>query len=321
MKCKVVMILAVMLVLGGIAQAVDSVTVAVYNKTAGALIPDGGNIYTHDVSDNPQSYQVQINVKNDLKLGGISMGFRTYSADGVTWTWDAQAGGWGEGCLNQGFAAITSVTGSRMDPIMSVWDLGGLLVRQKSTDGANADSILIGGVALSGGMLAGPLQHVLSIHFTPGGVNDGDPPRTLCIDTAYMAPGGDFIFSYEAGGNSKPKFPPAMCYSVTKYPSDVSEAALNVPHTFSLSQNRPNPFNPTTVIDYSLARKSQVDISVFNILGQKVVTLVSAELDAGPHQAVWDGKDTNGQQVASGVYFYKMDTDQFVQTRKMALMR
>ena len=94
-----------------------------------------------------------------------------------------------------------------------------------------------------------------------------------------------------------------------------------IPTAYSLSQNYPNPFNPETVIHYDLPLRSHVAISVYNMMGQKVTTLVDNKMDAGSHFVVWDGKDNNGESVASGIYLYRMETDRFVQTRKLVLMK
>ncbi len=95
----------------------------------------------------------------------------------------------------------------------------------------------------------------------------------------------------------------------------------DLPDSYSLHQNFPNPFNPETVIHYYLPLQSHVDISVYNITGQKVVTLVDNQMDTGSHSAVWNGEDDNGESLASGVYLYRMETDGFVKTRKLVLMK
>ncbi|MFH0930742.1 MAG: cohesin domain-containing protein, partial [Candidatus Zixiibacteriota bacterium] len=100
----------------------------------------------------------------------------------------------------------------------------------------------------------------------------------------------------------------------------VSVGAL-VPREFSLSQNRPNPFNPVTSIEYSLPTRSHVVLEVYNLLGQKVTTLVNEEQEAGAHQAIWDGKDKEGNSVSSGVYFYRMKSNSFSEVKKMVLMK
>jgi len=111
--------------------------------------------------------------------------------------------------------------------------------------------------------------------------------------------------------------------------SQVMELNLNyvvlvgalVPEKFSLSQNRPNPFNPVTSIEYSIPVRSNVVLEVYNLLGQKVVTLVNEEQEAGAHQAIWDGKDKVGNSVSSGIYFYRMKSDSFSEVKKMVLMK
>lgn len=85
--------------------------------------------------------------------------------------------------------------------------------------------------------------------------------------------------------------------------------------------NYPNPFNPDTDIRFSLTRDSEVNLSVFNILGQKVKTLVQGSLTAGLHSVKWDGTDESGRQVASGIYLYKIVTGDVVESRKMILMK
>ena len=95
----------------------------------------------------------------------------------------------------------------------------------------------------------------------------------------------------------------------------------DVPATYALHQNFPNPFNPETVIYYDLAIRSYVSISVFNLMGQKVATLIDKQMDTDSHSAVWNGEDDNQNSLASGVYLYRMEVDGFVQTRRLVLMR
>jgi hypothetical protein len=102
------------------------------------------------------------------------------------------------------------------------------------------------------------------------------------------------------------------------YVTGLEELAdLSLPLNFSLSQNYPNPFNPSTIISWNLAVASQVDLSVYNILGQKVATLVSGKQPAGSYKIEWDATE-----LATGVYLYRLFTDQgFVQTRKLVLIK
>jgi hypothetical protein len=91
---------------------------------------------------------------------------------------------------------------------------------------------------------------------------------------------------------------------------------------FTLYQNYPNPFNPTTTIAYDLNKSADVTIKIYNLAGQEVNTLVNNENQSpGSKQVVWDGRDSNGHQVASGIYLYKLQAGSTIQTRKMILLK
>jgi hypothetical protein len=95
----------------------------------------------------------------------------------------------------------------------------------------------------------------------------------------------------------------------------------NLPKEFSLSQNYPNPFNPQTVIQYALPHDCEVHITIYNILGQKVRTLVNEHQMAGYKRVEWDSKSDQGEEVASGIYFYRIHAGKFEQVKKMALIK
>ena len=94
-----------------------------------------------------------------------------------------------------------------------------------------------------------------------------------------------------------------------------------VPEAFRLHQNRPNPFNPETQIVFDLPEQGQVRLEIFDILGQKVRTVVNEELPVGRYHYVWDGRNQKGQEVASGIYLYRLHAADQLQTRKMTLLR
>ncbi len=94
-----------------------------------------------------------------------------------------------------------------------------------------------------------------------------------------------------------------------------------LPASFSLQQNYPNPFNPNTKIAFTTPRSGRVTLTVYDILGRSLRTLVDRALDAGVHVVEWDGTDSRGAVAPSGVYFYKMTAGEFVATRKMALVK
>ena len=91
---------------------------------------------------------------------------------------------------------------------------------------------------------------------------------------------------------------------------------------FSILQNNyPNPFNPETTISFNIPRSGIVSLDIFNIRGQKVKTLLNGHQDAGQHNVVWNGRDDNGNGVASGVYLYKMRSGTYTSSKKMILMK
>ena len=106
------------------------------------------------------------------------------------------------------------------------------------------------------------------------------------------------------------------------YVATMTEEILNnIPSVYSLSQNYPNPFNPVTKMNYALPKRSRVIISVYNVLGQEVTTLLNKEQDYGYHTVTWNGTDRIGKQVASGVYFARLTTKNFSQTKKMLMLK
>jgi hypothetical protein len=101
-----------------------------------------------------------------------------------------------------------------------------------------------------------------------------------------------------------------------------------LPDGFALRQNYPNPFNPTTSIQFTLASRSRATVSIFNVLGEEVARLISSsELQPGQHQISWNAKDLHGNDVSSGVYFYRLSVQpldgsaSFTTARKMLLMK
>jgi len=93
------------------------------------------------------------------------------------------------------------------------------------------------------------------------------------------------------------------------------------PSGFALSQNYPNPFNPTTKIEFTLVKSDFVTLQIYDVLGRKVRTLVSEDLPSGYKSVFWDGKNDDGKEVASGVYFYQLKVGNFSEPKKMLLLK
>jgi len=105
-------------------------------------------------------------------------------------------------------------------------------------------------------------------------------------------------------------------HGVKQIPSDGQ-----LPQVFTLSQNYPNPFNPITSIEYAVPKPSEVSLKVYNVLGQEVKTLVNLRQNAGRYRATWNGEDSGGQKVTSGIYFYQLRAEGVSLVRKMILLK
>ncbi len=103
--------------------------------------------------------------------------------------------------------------------------------------------------------------------------------------------------------------------------ADVNETENSIPEKFLLFQNYPNPFNPSTTICYELPAACRVQLTIYNIMGKKVETLVEGVKTNGYFETIWDGTDNLGRNVESGIYFYKLQTRTQIETRKMALIK
>jgi len=101
----------------------------------------------------------------------------------------------------------------------------------------------------------------------------------------------------------------------------VSDKSESLPKAFSLSQNYPNPLNLETIIRYTLPEDCHVELTIYNILGQKVKTLVDEYQGPGFRMMHWDGRDNKGNELASGIYFCKITAGKYVDVKKMTLLR
>jgi hypothetical protein len=101
----------------------------------------------------------------------------------------------------------------------------------------------------------------------------------------------------------------------------VEEVATSIPQSFSLSQNAPNPFNSETLIRFELPQPSQVELGIYNLLGQPVALLVQGPSQAGRFAVRWDGRDQEGRPSTSGVYLYRLRVDEGTEVRKLLLLR
>ena len=101
-------------------------------------------------------------------------------------------------------------------------------------------------------------------------------------------------------------------------PDSGSDTQIALP---VLNKCYPNPFNPSTTISFILPQETQCNLSIYNVRGQKIKTIVNEIKAAGNYKVVWDGKDSNGTPVASGMYLYRLSTPKYANTNKMMLLK
>jgi flagellar hook assembly protein FlgD len=99
------------------------------------------------------------------------------------------------------------------------------------------------------------------------------------------------------------------------------EESSLTPKDFELHQNYPNPFNNETIIKFNLRKPAEVSLTIYNILGQKVRTLVEGRSNAGSQTLSWDGKDDKGNDLSSGIYFYRLKAGELTETKRLVLLK
>ena len=179
----------------------------------------------------------------------------------------------------------------------------------------------------------------------PGGAS-----ATLACTDLYNNDGGDWVgcIASQFGANGNISADPMFCeFDSGNYSLDVSSLCLNTPSCDSmgafgagcdvvtglpsesgatpvqsvLHTNRPNPFNPTTTLQFNLSTDGHVRLLVHDVTGRHIATLEDGKISAGSYQKTWDGRDESGQAVASGIYFARLEAGGFTATRKMVLLR
>ncbi len=124
------------------------------------------------------------------------------------------------------------------------------------------------------------------------------------------------VVAYDFNGNQG-EFSNEVAAQVTGIEDDLNA----MPKEFALYQNYPNPFNPSTTIAFDLPKQAEVVVAIYNVMGQKVRTLVNGSLNAGHHEVVWDGRNDFGTPVAGGVYIYTIKAGDFTKSMKMTLIK
>lgn len=143
---------------------------------------------------------------------------------------------------------------------------------------------------------------------------------TLDVDKTYAPQHSLLLIQNKVEGKTAEVIDFAPDFSATKISLKAGSVAA-LPKEYSLRGNYPNPFNAKTVISFALPQESKVTLDIYNILGQKVKTLVDGMMPAGYQKVEWDGTDGNGLGVSSGVYLYKLKADNFSRVNRMTLLK
>lgn len=167
-------------------------------------------------------------------------------------------------------------------------------------------------------------------NFLSGGIQtqslDNMDISTLLAEGPFILPAGSMISVTFAmvGGNSLAELQTnadqAKNFWEGAWAGVEPENKIFLPQ-FLLEQNFPNPFNPTTLIRWQLAKASEVQLKIFNLLGQEVRTLVNEKQEGGSHSVIWDGRDDAGNLVASGIYVYRFQAGDFIKAKKLLFMK
>jgi len=152
------------------------------------------------------------------------------------------------------------------------------------------------------------------------GIAEGQTAATVLLGGVAFRPVGAGAALVEA---TVPDFLTTAAGAKTVYvsggPTSIQQDAPSP--QFVLDQNIPNPFNPATAIGFSIPQRMEVDLTVFDVSGRRVMTLVHGTMPAGRTNVAWNGRDANGRAVSSGVYFYRLRSGSRVQTMKMVLLK
>jgi hypothetical protein len=140
------------------------------------------------------------------------------------------------------------------------------------------------------------------------------PPQTIVIDSA-IAP----YFGIWHNRTTVPAFRPGAIIITPQ--SGIDGANPDLPKEVFLSQNYPNPFNGSTVIKFAIAEREKASLRIYDLLGREVRTLIDEPLESGNHSIVWDGRDDIGMDVPSGIYFYRVLSASYEDSKRMVIVR
>lgn len=190
------------------------------------------------------------------------------------------------------------------------------IVRSAQDLGGSVQTVTLAVVPLQTGAIAAGNDPIATLYFSRNLVSTLD---TSYINATTVVPAGGLLAADNAG--QPDGYVPRFVGGAVLVGTSVAEHPDVLPREFELLPNYPNPFNPTTSFSVALPVPSHVAVEIYNLLGQRVVKLFDGQAQAGYLDLKWDGRDSGGRQVGSGVYFYKVETEAFRQVRKMVLLK
>jgi hypothetical protein len=169
-------------------------------------------------------------------------------------------------------------------------------------------------ITTESGLLVGEMEILKDGYLMTGPVY-GDDLRTEEVDGALV--NEKLIFKYREYTSE----PVNITFEGNMELSKVDLTFKNIPQTFSLHQNYPNPFNPITSLRYDLPEQAQVTLTIYDLMGREITQLVNTTQEAGFKSVLWNATDIHGKPVSAGIYLYQIRAGEFVQTKKMVLLK
>ncbi|MFH1686336.1 MAG: T9SS type A sorting domain-containing protein [bacterium] len=295
MKSKLLILLATVMLLG--AGSVMGQMITLGSQSHGGLTSVLYGPWVPDLTE--ITFSINMNAGGAVRQG-LTNGFRIYSPDGAEWTTMT--------------ADTTGTIGKAQFDLLWIMNF-------RSVTGTGSDTVGFAGSIMFGAGMAADFDDVTHT-ITIGPIDTVHREKTICLDSCYYPPSGTWKWAASTG-DLFPGWGGPYCFTITKDdPNDVTSALGSaLPTTWAMSQNYPNPFNPTTEIAFDVPTRSFVTVTVYNVLGQKINDLVNENLAAGSYTTTWDGRTSGGSEVSSGVYFYRIQSEGFTQTKKMMLLK
>ncbi len=326
MKCSTlfVVLIGVLVLFSGAAYGQTSTANLVsVSGTIGSDGPDADTFPDSIKTDTNIVFTIRYTNSTGFAMVGATNGWTVYSPDGADWdstkldTLALTGPGWlARSDLAFGFYPLD--TPNFDDPPSEGTDSNGFVA-----NGAAPDTVGLSLVSNTNPHFEnGFNQNAVTI--TLKAINATHNGKHVCLDTSvYDVAANAWLWALTGGGSSIPIWGGPFCFTIfDDISTGISESDTDLlPTKFELEQNFPNPFNPTTSIKFALPTKSYVSVNVYNLLGQEIAILVDQELPAGTYTAEWDGRDKNNTEVASGIYFYKLVAGDFIDTKKMMLVK